>query len=181
MLPLDDPRWQGYEGGYRCPYDASRPLRQLLEQGATPQVWEELFEELHHQGDVGPASYAAVPWLVEFVRRSEKLDWQPLSLIALIELQRPAGPGESGRLPNPPLPDEIAADYFAAIRSLAAVLGSHPDQEWSELVLTAAAACIALGRGQSWFARVYFELDRNTAARWFADEFGWDLDAPERG
>lgn len=38
-----------------------------------------------------------------------------------------------------------------------------------------AVACIALARGQRWFARAYNELDRGTAERWFSEESGWDF------
>src|SRR4051794_35770324 len=102
MLPLDDPRWQTYRGGYRAPYDASPALRRLFDEGATPELWDELWEDLHHQNDVGSASYAAVPWLVEFLRRCPKLDWNPLGMIAVIELARPS---------NPPVPPELGESY----------------------------------------------------------------------
>jgi hypothetical protein len=104
--------------------------------------------------------------LVEFIRRSARLDWNPLSLVACIELER---------VHNPQVRKELADEYFAAIRALPAVLGTHPDQEWSEQVVQAAAACIALARGQRWLAKAYFELDRDTAAQWFSEEFGWEF------
>src|SRR5260221_12945322 len=88
MLPLDDPRWQSYKGGYRVPYDASPALRRLLAESIHEYLWEEFWNKLHHQGDVDQGSYAAVPWLVEFVRRSSKIDWNALALIATIELER---------------------------------------------------------------------------------------------
>lgn len=168
MLPLDDPRWQSYLGGYRVPYDASPALRRLLADGANEELWEELWTELHHQGDVHQASYAAVPWLIESIRRSDKIEWNALAVIACIELER----DQHG---NPQVAEELAADYFAAIKSLPIVLGTHPDEEWSELVVQPAVACIALARGQRWFARAYFEMDRGTASRWFSEEFGWDF------
>jgi hypothetical protein len=180
MLPLNDLKWQSYKGGYRVPYDASSALRWLLTYGPTDETWEELWTELHHQGDLEQASYAAVPWLVEFIRRSPKLDWNALALIATIELERDQND-------NPDVADELAADYNAAIHSLPEVLGSHPDTSWAELAVRPAVACIALARGQRWFARAYFELDRDTAGRWFSEEFGWDFpdaepDAPpDRG
>jgi hypothetical protein len=166
MLPLDDPRWATFNGGYKVPYDASAALDRLFVDGPSEELWEELWNELHHQGDVGQASYAAISHLVEFVRRSPRLDWNPLGLVACIELERPH---------NPPIHTELADDYFAAIRALPAVLGGHLDQEWSEQVVRAAVACIALARGQRWLAKAYFELDRDTAGRWFSEEFGWDL------
>jgi hypothetical protein len=177
MLPLDDPRWQSYKGGYRMVYDASPGIRRLLESGPTEELWEEFCTELHHQGDVHQASYAAVPWLVEFIRRSPKIDWNALALIATIELER-------NQHRNPAVRKELATGYFGAIKALPAVLGNHSDKEWSELVIQPAVACIALARGQRWLGRAYFELDRHTAGRWFSEEFGWtfpDTDSDDDG
>lgn len=168
MLPLDDSRWKSLKGGYHVLFDASEALGRLLGEGRSEELWEELQTELHHQGDVDQASYAAVPWLVEFVRRAPRLDGDALSLIAVIELERP-------KHANPQVRADLSEAYFKAIRSLPAVLGTHPDHEWDEEVIRSAAACIALARGQRWFARAFFELDRGTAARWFTEEFGWDL------
>jgi hypothetical protein len=58
MLLLTDTIWRELQGGYRIPYDASKTLVRM-ERGES--VWEELWNELHHQGDVGVASYAAIP------------------------------------------------------------------------------------------------------------------------
>lgn len=166
MLPLDDPRWQSYLGSYRVLYDASSGLRRLLRDGPDQDLWDEFWNELHHQGDVHQASYATVPWLVEFIRRSPKLNWNSIALIATIELAR-------DQHQNPPVAEELSAGYEAAIRSLPEVLGAHPDHESGEYAIGPAVACIALARGQRWFARAYFELDRDTAGRWFSEEFGW--------
>jgi hypothetical protein len=168
MIPLDDPRWQTLKGGYRVAYDASGALRRILEGDGNTEAWDELWEELHHQGDVDQASYAAVPWLIEFVRRSLALDWNALALVATIELERTS----EG---NPPVSSELADDYSAAIQSLPEVLGSHVDQAWNEHVVRSAVTCIALARGQRWLARAYFELDRETAEQWFSEEFGWEF------
>src|SRR5690242_539660 len=109
MLPLDDARWQSYMGGYRMAYDASPALRRLLADGPNEELWEEFWTELHHQGDVHQASYAAVPWLAEFVRRSTRIDWNALALIAVIELAR-------GRHRNPEVAAELSESYFAAVK-----------------------------------------------------------------
>lgn len=106
VLALDDPRWKQLKGGYRIPYDASVALRRL-EQG--DDVWDQLCQELHHQGDLGDASYAAVPQLVRIMAPLPARDWNFYGLVSTIEIER-------HRKSNPPVPDWLADDYFAALR-----------------------------------------------------------------
>lgn len=58
------------EGGYRLPYDP-RPALDRLATVDVAAAWAELWQELYHQGDVGEASYAAVPELVRLHRAGE--------------------------------------------------------------------------------------------------------------
>ena len=96
------------------PFDP-RPLIKRLETDAdTTAVWQELWDELHHQGDVGEASFAAVPFLVESYRKQRVLDSNTFAIVAIIELARKVGK-------NPDVPEWIAEDYFQAIRSLAEI------------------------------------------------------------
>ena len=104
MLPLDDPMWKTLNGGYKIFYDASADLRRL-EGGEN--VWDRLWEDLHHQGDVGETSYAAVPHLVRIMKRSPHRDWNLYSLVSTIEIER-------HRKTNPPLPEWLKDDYQAA-------------------------------------------------------------------
>ncbi|HEY0686085.1 MAG TPA: hypothetical protein VGD45_27325 [Steroidobacter sp.] len=71
MMSLDDERWRQLKGGYRVTYDPSGALK-LLESGV--DVWGELWDELHHQGDVDVASYAAVPHLVRIATSATRRD-----------------------------------------------------------------------------------------------------------
>ena len=103
-LSLDDPLWSTLEGGYRQPYDASAPLKALR---AGDDIWHELWEELHHQGDVGAASYAAVPQLVSICGGAAERGVDFYALIALIEIER-------HRRHNPPVPGWLADSYHAA-------------------------------------------------------------------
>ena len=167
MLPLNDPRWKTLTGGYLVPYDVSVPLHKLFERGESKELWHELWQELHHQGDVGPASYAAVPHLLEFARRSLRLDWNVFGLIAVIELARPS---------NPSVPEFLAASYFRTIKELPAVVGSHPQREWNEILTQHIVCCIALARGQRVLARVYLEMDQNAAQQWLQDEIGYKVE-----
>jgi hypothetical protein len=107
MLSLDDQRWKLLKGGYRVAFDATRALRELLDRGSGQAAWDELWQNLHHQGDVDTASYAAVPHLVRVIEAAGEIDWNGYALIATIEIER-----HRGR--NPPLPDWLAAEYKAA-------------------------------------------------------------------
>ena len=57
------------------PFDP-RPWLTLLETGNDRDaVWEAFWENLHHQGHVGEASYATVPHLVRIYRQLGIFDW----------------------------------------------------------------------------------------------------------
>jgi hypothetical protein len=64
MISLEDVRWSNMSGGYGTPLDPRPLLERLGADSNTTEVWQELWDELHHQGDVGEASFAAVPFLV---------------------------------------------------------------------------------------------------------------------
>lgn len=104
MLPLSDPRWKELRGGYRVAYDASVTLSRM-EKGES--VWKELWQELHHQGDLGEASYAAVPHIVRIAAANGERDWNFYGLVSTIEVER-------HRRANPPLADWLMGDYGAA-------------------------------------------------------------------
>ena len=163
MLSLDDPAWKTYKGGRRELYDASRPLRQLVSGESSAPIFEELWDALHHQGDVDSASYAAIPYLVDFARRSFRLDWDIFGLIAVIELERPH---------NPQPPPELADDYYRTIQDLPVIICSHPYREWDDLSTRALVSCIALAQGQRLLARLYLEMTREAAAKWLNQELG---------
>jgi hypothetical protein len=112
MLSLDDKLWQNLKGGYRTRFDP-RPLLSDLETNKNAKAaWHELWEGLHHQGDVGVASYAAVPHLVRIYRKRRLIDWNTYAIVAVIELARDDGK-------NPKVPEWLEDDYFQAIRDLA--------------------------------------------------------------
>jgi len=112
MLSLDDKRWDGLTGGYKCPFDPRALLAKLETESDTATVWHQLWDELHHQGDVGDASYAAVPHIVRIYRKRGGIDWNAYAIVAIIEFARTEGK-------NPDVPGWLALDYFQAIRELA--------------------------------------------------------------
>ncbi len=163
MLPLDDPRWATYRSAYGAPYDASKTLLQLLNNEPSKAAWQELWGELHHQGGVGEASFASVPWILEIVRRSPLLDWSPLALVCTIELARPKNSFD--------LPSELKEGYFNSLQSIPAILAEKPCHVWDNLFTQVAAAVLALSRGQRAFAEIYLEFSFSEAKKWLADYF----------
>ena len=114
MKHLEDSRWEQLKGGYKTKYDPRPALAKLEKHQDVDSAWAELWNELHHQGDVGEASYAAVPELVRIHKQHGSVYWNVYGLTAVIELAR-ANPS------NPELPDWLAASYFDAIRELAVI------------------------------------------------------------
>ena len=113
-MDLDNKIWRRLQGGYKMVYDASRPLKKLKAAGRQEElkvIFAELWENLHHQGNVGTASYLAVPHLVDICIEKKSLDWNFIGLCVLIE---------NGRLEeqNPELPDEFQDYYFEALSKL---------------------------------------------------------------
>jgi len=140
MISLEDDRWSNMTGGYRTSLDP-RPLLKRLESGRnTEEVWQELWDELHHQGDVGEASYAAVPFLVESYCERRVIDWNTYAIVAIIELARKEGK-------NPEVPQWIADDYFQAIRKLAEIGSSEVLQAETAEDIRAILSIIAINKG----------------------------------
>jgi hypothetical protein len=140
MLNLDDRRWSDLTGGYRTLFDP-RPLLAKLETGQDAAVaWHGLWEELHHQGDVGEASYAAVPHLVRIHRKLAVVEHNAYAMVALIELARK----KSG---NPELPKWLEEDYFAAIRELAEIGAVEILRTQDLEVVRAILGVLALAKG----------------------------------
>jgi hypothetical protein len=114
MLSLDDNRWNDLTGGYRMKCDPRSLLAELQTEQNRERAWRGLWDELHHQGDVGEASYASVPHLVRIHRASGILDWNTYAIVAIIELA-------SGKGDNPEVPTWLEEDYHHAIRELAEI------------------------------------------------------------
>jgi hypothetical protein len=114
MLSLDDNRWNNLTGGYRMNCDPRPMLAELESEETRETAWHRLWEELHHQGDVGGASYASVPHLVRIHRTNRSVDWNTYALVAIIELAR-------GKGNNPEVPTWLEEDYLRAIRELAEI------------------------------------------------------------
>ena len=136
MIPLDDPRWRELKGGYGIQYDVSVDLRSLE---AGQNVWEILWQELHHQGDLGEASYAAVPHLVRIAESALRRDWNFFGLVSLIEIER-------HRKSNPPIPTWLKSDYDEALVRLLVLALKELAVSSDAVTVRSALAAIALAK-----------------------------------
>jgi hypothetical protein len=101
-------------GGYKMPLDPRPLLIRLETEQDASVVWKELWNELHHQGDIGDASFAAVPHLVRICRKRGVFDWNTYAIVAVIELARNVGA-------NPDVPLWLKDEYFQSIHELAEI------------------------------------------------------------
>jgi hypothetical protein len=138
---LTDPKWEALKGGYRIPYDPRPVLSKLASGSGVREAWEELWNELHHQGDVGEASYAAVTALVDLYSSGRHPDWNLFALSATIEIER-------HRKGNPPLPEWLREDYERAWRKLAELaLAKLREDDVDPDTLQSALAVLAIAGG----------------------------------
>jgi hypothetical protein len=158
---LDDPRWKELHGGYRVPFDASVPLRRME---AGEEVWAELWDGLHHQGDVGIASYAAVPHLVRLA--GQQRDWNLYALVGVIEVER-------HRKGNPAVPDWLLADYEQAWRDLTVLALRDLAGPCDSSLVQSALSVLALSKGLTQFGAVLLHLDESEIRELAEERLGW--------
>jgi len=110
-------------------------------------AWQELWSELHHQGDVGEASYAAVPHLVRIHAARGVADWNTYALAACIEEARRVGK-------NPPLPPELREAYEAAWRDMAKLGLRELEAAKDPTLICSIIGVIAMDKGQFTLGRL---------------------------
>ncbi len=145
-MDLDDERWATLLGGYRLLYDP-RPALRELEHGDTKSAWNELWNELHHQGAVGEASYAALPRLVAIHERRGVPDWNTYALAATIEECRQDGS-------NPAVPEWVRNVYAEAWRRLVLLALQDLAGADDENLVCSAIAVVAMGKQQRTLSRM---------------------------
>jgi hypothetical protein len=148
MLNIDDERWSGLRGGYKVVYDPRPALRALALHYDDETIWDELWNELHHQGDVGDASYAAVVEIARISKSHSPAHWGAYGLAATIEEARLV----DGR--NPPIPDWIEPHYKIAWQTLFQLALRDLAVPADDETVTCALAVVALHRGRFNLARM---------------------------
>ena len=169
MLYLDSPRWSELRHAYgdasNIP-DLLRSLSSLPAASGGSEPWFTLWSALAHQGDVYSASFAAVPHVVHALSTDPaRADSTYFQFPAWVEVCR--------RKTETPVPEDLRADYEAAISTLPNLIAAAASGKWDEEKLTTVMMALAAAKGFHTIAEAAQELTTETAEQfldWFYDQ-----------
>jgi hypothetical protein len=163
MLALDNERWSLLHTAYGNGTAVAQWLARLSgELDQARKYWEEFdhYGYLCHQETVYTASYAAVPHLVELVRKLPPTERHHLGIGILYFVGDVAGCSSrdgvwlSGYTPQrfqaAPIPDDLLVDYRAALDQADELIAESIKQADQEELLAAMFAAKAAVRGYLW-------------------------------
>lgn len=166
MLSLDSPRWSELRHAYGPASDTPGLLQQLAlvpESGGETEPWFALWSSLAHQGDVYPATFAAVPYVVQALASAPlKADFSYFQFPAWVEICRQKN-GTS-------IPEDLAQAYFDSLSRLPELAAAAAARDWDENFLPCVLAAIAVSKGQAAVAEASLELTTEVAKefmQWF--------------
>lgn len=154
MLELCDPRWSELRDAYGSAAQIPELLRQLSalpSDNGSAEPWFSLWSALAHQGDVYSASFAAVPHVIEAIASSpERVTDVYFHFPAWIEICRHKNSLD--------IPDDLAADYFDALKRIPALVASAAEKQWNAAFTACALSATAAAKGQHELAEALLEL-----------------------
>ena len=167
MLSLDDPKWSDLVGGYRKPYDARSLLRRFANAAEEVACWDEVWNCLHHQGDIGSASYAVLPHVVR-IYEDRPRDYNLYEYASMLEERRHTGD-------NPDVPDWLSESYRVAQVRLLGLAFDDVRTGAKGVFLRAILSFIAGFGGSPGLAAVLTNLDFCEEALAILGEYGESL------
>ncbi|WCE04046.1 hypothetical protein [Pseudoxanthomonas sp. JBR18] len=157
MIPLDSTDWIRFQHAYGSAEDIPALVRRLRDfpddSDPNAEPWHSLWSALCHQGDVYPASFAALPHIVEALHSApERATFSYFLLPASIEIARNERDVD--------IPPELERAYFKALNMLPAlaaqtIAAMPPSPELCSSALAASAAA----SGNIAIAALLTELD----------------------
>jgi hypothetical protein len=156
MLDLDNPFWSQIQHAYGAASDIPPLLRQLTdypsEGSYQDEPWYTLWSSLCHQGDIYPASFAAVPHIVQALAIDPTRATHSYFLLpACIEIARVTK--------GIAIPPAFEAAYFEALARLPSLAGSAAKPSWDESTCTSALAAVAAATGNHPVAQLLLETE----------------------
>jgi hypothetical protein len=166
MLDLNDSRWEEFYGGYKIPYNAAYALKDLEQASDITELDEiivELYDELHHQGDVDLASYYAVPHLIRIAWEKPDFFDKIMGLVITIETARLKN--------NPPIPADLKADYEQAMLKLGELGKLLLKKDWDLAMASVALSAIAISKGHTDLGKAIINLEDPGTLEEFIENF----------
>jgi hypothetical protein len=156
MLNLDSDRWNELSHAYGRAFDIPDILRQLLEtveEGVHTDTWFYLWNALCQQSDVYPASYAAVPYIVDYAAGCSLGErTRGIHFAASVE-------GYRHRPDAPAIPYDLVEAYDRAIRRLPDLVCMSSHEPWDQDTTQVMIAALAIAKGYSRLGLATMELE----------------------
>jgi len=163
-MNLEDSKWPEFNGGYKIQYDASKPLKKL-QSANEPElqylIFSELWDNLHHQGDVGLASYYSVPHVISICIDKNSLDWNFIGLVVLIEACRPDNS-------NPTIPEDFEIEYLSSLKKFEGYLLENFKNINEANAVRLTLAFFAIGKSQLKLGRLIHLSDESVIDEFLA-------------
>lgn len=166
MLSLESNQWSELQHAYGSASDIPNLLSQLdvlPDSNGNDEPWFSIWSALAHQGDVYPASFAAVPHVIQAIAVSPvDASYVYFQFPAWIEICRQKKKIE--------IPADLAPVYFQALSQLPFLVAQASAREWDEDFSRCALSAIAAAKGQVHVAEALLELSSEIAKE-FMDWF----------
>jgi hypothetical protein len=166
MIALDSPRWSELEHAYGAADNIPALLQQLETYPSNEgnnEPWFSLWSSLYHQGDIYPASFAAVPHVIDILEADPMhADFSFFQLPACIEIARAKD--------DFPIPPDLKEPYFEALRRILELVAASAKREWDSNLICCILSALAASKGFPSIAEASLELDPDTAVEfleWF--------------
>ncbi len=155
MLDLHSPRWQELRQAYGGAEDVPRLLEALATLDGEPEraeLWFGVWALLCPEDAIASVAYAAVPHLLA-ITASRGIFERAAALHVAAHVE------SSRHLSNAPaIPDDLVADYAAAIESLPVLVADAALTPWDSAVAQVMAAALLVGKRHPALARSVLQL-----------------------
>lgn len=167
-MALHSVPWDRLTDGYREFHGPRALIKALQSRRNLLATWDTIWDRMHHQGNVGTASYVLVPALVEACQ-SRKRSWATYGYAALMEDCR-----EDRR--NPEVPDWLQDEYDHAMTRLREMAFEDIRSKPATGTLAQIFSFIAAHAGRLGLSTAVGNLEMNEWAMTALDRYGETLD-----
>jgi hypothetical protein len=156
VISLQDSRWRELRHAYGDASDIPPLLRAIAEDPTTSShrdgPWFGLWSSLCHQGDIYPASFAAVPHVVEVLVSCPLTACFDFFLFpASVELARYRS--------QTTVPSDLEASYQESLAQIPAIAAAASQRDWTGPVGRSLVAAVAASKGLFSTAQLLLEID----------------------